>query len=153
MMEIGVLSGDNAKTMIDVAMQNSPAEEVEYYGFDFFSGSNFQRVEQKLGKTGCRVMLFRGDTLDTIPETVKTLPKMDLIFIDGGKSYAEAKSDWENSKTLMHDETAVFIHNYEFQGVRIVVDDIPREEYHVRIISSPYDSDTALIKKGPRSEE
>jgi hypothetical protein len=76
-----------------------------------------------------------------------------LIFIDGGKSYAEAKSDWENSKTLMHDETAVFIHNYEFQGVRIVVDDIPREEYHVRIISSPYDSDTALIKKGPRSEE
>ncbi len=151
-MEIGVFNGDNAETMIEMATQNSPPEEVEYYGFDFFSGANFRRVEQKLEKTRCKFKLFKGDTLDTIPEAVKTLPKMDLIFIDGGKSYAEAKSDWENSKTLMHDGTAVFVHNYEFPGVRKMVDNIPRDEYRVRIISSPSDSDTALIKKSQQLE-
>jgi len=40
-------------------------------------------VNQKLQETGCKVLLFKGDTLDTIPRAVKTLPKMDLIFIDG----------------------------------------------------------------------
>jgi len=146
-MEIGVLNGENAKTMIETAAQSSSPSEVEYYGFDFFSGSNYQRVAEKLEKTGCRFKLFRGDTLDTVPEAVKTLPKMDLIFIDAGKSYTEAKSDWENSKTLMHEGTAVFVHNYEFLGVRRMVDTIPKDRYQVRIISSPYDSDTALIKK------
>ena len=146
-MEIGVLNGDNAKTMIETVLQNSQPEEVQYYGFDFFSDPSFQTVKKKLEKTGCRFELFKGNTLKTIPEAVKTLPKMDLIFIDGGKSYTEAKSDWENSKTLMHDGTAVFVHNYEFPGVRRMVDNISREEYHVRIISSRYDSDAALVKK------
>lgn len=146
-MEVGVLNGENARTMVEIAIQNFPPEEVEYYGFDFFSGPNFQRVEQKLERIGCKFKLFKGDTLETIPEAIKTLPKMDLIFIDGGKSYTEAKSDWENSRTLMHDGTAVFVHNYEFLGVRRMIDNIPKDKYHVKIISSPYDSDTALIKK------
>jgi len=34
---------------------------------------------------------------------------MDLIFIDGGKSYREAKSDLENARMLMHERTAVFV--------------------------------------------
>jgi hypothetical protein len=70
---------------------------------------------------------------------------MDLIFIDGGKSFPEAKSDWENSKTLMHDRTAVFVHNYEFSGVRRMVDNIPRDKYQVKIIHS--EGEIALIKK------
>ena len=35
-MEIGVLNGDNAKSMIENASQNAPPESVEYYGFDLF---------------------------------------------------------------------------------------------------------------------
>jgi len=150
-MEIGVLNGENAKTMVEVAVQNFPPEEVEYYGFDFFSGTSFHRVEQKLGKTGCKFELFKGDTIDTLPEAVKTLPKMDLIFIDGGKSYAEAKSDWEYSKTLMHDETAVFVHNYYFSGVKRMVDNMSRDKYQVEIIHPSNDSDTALVKKKKRT--
>jgi len=146
-MEIGVLNGENAMAMIKVAIQNFPPEKVEYYGFDLFDGPESYQVAEDLEKTGCRFRLFKGDTVDTLPEAVKTLPKMDLIFIDGGKSHVEAKSDWENSKTLMHNETAVFVHNYGFPGVRRMVDSISRDEYQVKIIHPPSDSDTALIKK------
>ena len=146
-MEIGVLNGDNARTMVKVAVQNFPPEEVEYYGFDFFTGVTSQQVGQKLEKTGCKFKLFEGDTIDTLPKAVKTLPKMDLIFIDGGKSYTEAKSDWENSKTLMHCETAVFVHNYEFLGVRKMVDSISQDKYQVKIIHPSGEGETALIKK------
>ena len=132
---------------IAAQMETIPPEEVEYYGFDFFSGCASREVGQKLRETGCKFRLFEGDTVDTLPKAVKTLPKMDLIFIDGGKSYAEAKSDWENSKTLMHEGTAVFIHNYDFTGVRRMVDTVPRDKYEIEIIRPPYDADTAFIKK------
>jgi predicted O-methyltransferase YrrM len=146
-MEIGVANGENAKTMIEVAIQNFPPEDVEYYGFDFFDGYGFRRVVQKLEETGCKFKLFKGDTTDTLPRAVKTLPKMDLIFIDGGKSYSEANSDWECSKILMHDRTAVFVHNYDFSGVRRMVNNISRDKYEVEITDPAYDSTTALIKK------
>ena len=144
-MEVGVYNGENAKTMVEVAIQNSPADEVEYYGFDFFSGREYQEVRRKLEKTGCKFQLFRGDTLDTLPESVKKLPKMDVIFIDGGKSYMEASSDWDNARTLMHERTAVFVHNYEFTGVKRMVDNIPREEYQVRFIHPGWEGETALV--------
>ena len=146
-MEIGVANGENAITMVEVAIKNFAPEDVEYYGFDFFVGSSFHQVEEKLKRTGCKFKLFKGDSVETLLRAVQTLPKMDLIFIDGGKSYTEARSDWENSKTLMHDGTAVFVHNYEFSGVRRMVDNISRTRYHVKIVHSPLDSDTALITK------
>lgn len=149
-MEIGVFNGENAKAMVEVAIQHFPPEEVEYYGFDFFSGYMFNQVGRKLEKTGCKFKLFKGDTVDTLTKAVKTSPKMDLIFIDGGKSYSEANSDWEYSRTLMHDGTAVFVHNYDFSGVHRMVDNISPEEYQVEIIHPTYDADTALIKKKTR---
>jgi len=146
-MEIGVLNGDNAKSMVEIAIQNVPPDNVEYYGLDLFTHHSPRQVEQKLEKTGCKFRLFEGDTLDTLPKAVRTLPKMDLIFIDGGKSFAEAESDWENSRTLMHDGTAVYVHNYEFSGVRRMVDNIPRDKYHVKIIHTSSEGEIALIKK------
>lgn len=146
-MEIGILNGDNAKSMVEIAIQNVPPDSVEYYGFDLFADYSSRQVEQKLEKTGCKFKLFEGDTVRTLSKAVKILPKMDLIFIDGGKSFAEAESDWENSKTLMHDGTAVFVHNYEFPGVHRMVDNIPRDKYQVRIIHTSSDGKIALIKK------
>lgn len=146
-MEIGVLNGENTKTMVEVAIQNFSPEEVEYYGFDFFNSNSFHQVEQKLEKIGCKFKLFKGDTKYTLPEAVKTLPKMDLIFIDGGKSYSEAYNDWAYSRILMYDRTAIFVHNYDFSGVQRMVDNIPRDEYQVEIIHPLHDSDTALVKK------
>jgi predicted O-methyltransferase YrrM len=146
-MEIGVLNGENAVTMVKKAIQNFPSENVEYYGFDYFPDYRFKVISKKLGETGCKFKFFKGDTFNTLPKVVDTLPKMDLIFIDGSKSFSIAKSDWENSKKLMHEKTGVFVHNYEYSGVRQMVDNISREQYLVEIIHPQLDSDTAFIKK------
>ena len=102
---------------------------------------------QKLREKGCKFKLFKGDSVETLPMKGKTLPKMDLIFIDGGHSYATVKSDWENSRSLMHDDTAVFFHNYDFSGPKRVVDNISRDEYQVKIIHPSSDYDTAFVRK------
>lgn len=150
-MEIGVLNGDNAKTMIDVALQHVAPDEVEYYGFDFFHRSRFIEVQTKLATMECTVRLFKGDSTRTLPEVLHALPQMDVIFIDGGKTRAEASSDWTASQTLMHNRTAVFVHNYEFAGVRWMVDHISREAFQVTILHPPGDAATARIMKTPRA--
>jgi deoxyribodipyrimidine photolyase len=149
-MEIGVADGENARKMVTVASENFPAEEVEYYGFDVFRWNNdfqMQQVRQKLRQTGCQFRLFKGDSVETLPEIVKQLCVMDLIFIDGGHSFLTVKSDWENSKALIADKTAVFFHNYDFSGPKRVVDNISRDEYWVKILNPASDSRTARVKK------
>lgn len=149
-MEIGVENGENARNMLHFASKYFPASEVEYYGFDTFGWRNNHQmncVKQKLEKIGCQFTLFRGDSVQTLPQIVKKLPMMDLIFIDGDHSYPTVKSDWENSTSLMHEKTAVFFHNYNFSGPKKVVDNIPRTVYHVTILDPPRDYPTALVKK------
>lgn len=146
-MEIGVADGENAKTMMTAATGNFSPAEVEYYGFDIFEGDRIAQVRQKLAETGCRFALFKGDTVITLPKHVKILQSMDLIFIDGGHSYETVRSDWTQSKRLMHSETAVFFHNYDYSGVKRLVDGICREEYLVEVIHPSSDYDTALVKR------
>jgi len=146
-MEIGVADGENAKTMVTVALGNFSPNEVEYYGFDLFKDDGMAQVRQKLMETGCKFSLFKGDTVMTLPKHVKTLQKMDLVFIDGGHSYETVRSDWTQSKRLMHCKTAPFFHNYDYSGVKRLVDSISKEEYLVEIIHPSSDYDTAFVKK------
>ncbi len=112
-----------------------------------------KRVTKKLKATGSRFKLFRGNSTITLPKIVEELPMMDLIFIDGGHAYPTVKSDWENAKKLIHDETAVFFHNYDFSGPRRVVDNISRDKYDVKILYPSSDSATALVKKRSSRDE
>ena len=146
-MEIGIYNGENAVSMIKTANKIHPANEVEYYGFDFFSHYDKERIGKKLEALGCKYSLFKGNTIDTIPEAVKSLHMMDLIFIDGGKSYKEAASDWESSSRLMHEGTGVFVHNIGFSGVGMMVDDIPQNRYSVEIFYAQNEGKVAMIKK------
>ena len=152
-MEIGIADGENARKMVTAANENFLTEEIEYYGFDIFrwynwdSDSQIQLVSQKLSVAGCQFKLFKGDSVKTLPKILHKLPMMDLIFIDGGHSYSTVKSDWENSKTLMHEKTAVFFHNYDFSGPNRLVNNISRDKYCVEIIDVPYDSRTAFVKQ------
>lgn len=146
-MEIGVYNGENAVSMVNAAIKHSPPETVEYYGFDFFHNYSREKIGEKLGALGCKYRLFMGDTVETVPEAAKTLPMMDVIFIDGGKSYREAWSDWVGSSKLMHEGTGVFVHNVGFYGVGRMVENISRDEYRVEVWNAPSEGRVALIKK------
>ena len=147
LMEIGVYNGDNALSMVQAAIKNSPANEVEYYGFDYFFNYSTERIAQRLGPTGCKHFLFEGNTLDTVPDAAKTLPRMDIIFIDGGKSFQEAWSDWESASKLMHPSTGVYVHNVGFSGVGRMVESIPRDIYKVEILHPRSEGRVALIQE------
>jgi predicted O-methyltransferase YrrM len=146
-MEIGVYNGENAASMIKAAKRNFPPEEIEYHGFDFFSYYGKKYVEKKLEKTQCYYWLYEGNTLESVPKAVLSMSKMDLIFIDGGKSFNVAWSDWRNSSKLMHSKTGVFVHNADFSGVKKMVKKIPREAYSVEVFYSPGEGSVALIHK------
>jgi predicted O-methyltransferase YrrM len=146
-MEIGVYNGANAVSMIKTALKTSITSEIEYYGFDFFFHHNIEEIGRKLDGLECKYRLFKGNTIRTVPEAVKFLPMMDLIFIDGSKSYKEASSDWEGSSRLMHEGTGVFVHNVGFSGVGRMVDDIPRDRFKVKIFHAQYEGSVALIQR------
>lgn len=146
-MEVGVYNGDNALSMVKAAVKNSPAHEVEYYGFDFFHNYSTERIGRKLDETRCKHFLFEGNTLDTVPEAAKTLPLMDIIFIDGGKSFREAWSDWESASRLMHDGTGLFVHNAGFSGVGRMVENIPRDSYDVELFFPRFEGRVALVRR------
>jgi predicted O-methyltransferase YrrM len=146
-MEIGVYNGENAINMIKAASKNSQPEDIHYYGFDFFRRYNIDQITKKLEKTGCNFQLFRGNTLDTLPEAVKMLPKMDIVFIDGGKSFQEATNDWDNSAKLMHKDTGVFIHNSGFYGISRMIEGISSKKYRIEILSPPSEGNVAYIRK------
>jgi predicted O-methyltransferase YrrM len=127
-MEIGVYDGDNAVDLIKAASEHRQSGEVEYYGFDYFENYSEAQISRKLALTGCKYHLFKGDTMETLPQA-KDLPLMDLIFIDAGKSYPEAQNDWEYSKRLIHEDSAIFVHNYDFQGVHRMLNEVPKDEF------------------------
>jgi len=85
-MEIEVYDGDNAVDMVKAACEVSLRDEVEFYGFDYFTNYSKAQISSKFGLTGCRYHLYEGDSAETLPLVVGDLPRMDLIFIDGGKS-------------------------------------------------------------------
>jgi predicted O-methyltransferase YrrM len=144
--EIGVYDGDNAVDMIQAASENHQPGEVEYFGFDYFDNYSEAQIKRKLTPTGCKIHLYKGDTTETLPQA-STLPMMDLIFIDAGKSYAEAQNDWRYSRQLMHADSAVFVHNYDFQGVHRMVNEIPKDEFNVTILREEHMGLVAQIEK------
>jgi|GEM_PF-1142469 len=149
-LEIGVFNGNNAKNMIKLINRNTTCEEARYYGFDTFDGSfnnRLDEVREKIGKLNCEFELIPGDSRETLPNKVEELHQMDLIFIDGGHAYPVAKSDWEHCKKLMGEETAVFFHNYDYSGVKKVVDNIPQSKFAVEILDPPSESRTARVSR------
>jgi predicted O-methyltransferase YrrM len=146
-MEVGVYNGENAISMVKAAITSLPAAEIVYYGFDFFHSYSTEYIGRKLDETGCKHFLYEGNTLDTVPEAAKTLPTMDMIFIDGGKSFMEAWSDWEGSSKLIHSGTGVFVHNVGFSGVAKMVENIPRDIYDVELFFPRFEGKVALVRR------
>ena len=150
-MEIGTWNGEHALQMIEEAKKNSPAGKVEYYGFDLFemldNGTaleeyakippTLEEVREKLAKTDAKISLYKGYTKETLPDVINDLPKMDLVFIDGGHSIETIENDWRYTQQVMDDHTIVIFDDYwnrEDAGCKKVVDAIDKTKYEVTIL-------------------
>lgn len=150
-MEIGVWNGNHGIRMIEKAKKYWLPEEIEYYGFDLFEDidkemikaevskkpPSMNTVKEKLEKTGAKIMLFKGNTLNTLPEAVKNLPKMDFIFIDGGHSIRTVRNDWKHSMQLMHGKTILIFDDYynrEDIGCKKIIESINKKEFLMEIL-------------------
>ena len=146
-LEIGTNDGTNAVRLIKRASlyQN----DVVYFGFDMFevmNEANFLRefalqvptqnkVEQYLVRNKCkRLHLFPGNTVETLRIEKERLPKMDLVFIDGGHSQETVASDWKNVQDLLHKDSVVFFDDYPNWGVGPIVDAIDPKYWDVKIM-------------------
>lgn len=156
-MEIGTNKGNSAMLMIQAAIGKAKdPKEIYYYGFDLFElldDSIFQKevakrslpmneVSETLKVTGANIKLYRGFTRDIFPEVIGDLPKMDLIFIDGGHTVETITTDWEYSRTLMHKHTVVIFDDYWPDGFngdlnlgcKKVIEAIDKRHYSVEIL-------------------
>lgn len=132
-LEIGIAMGLGANLIINTLKK--AGFQVEYYGFDLFEISEMDDIKAKLEKTGVIVRLFKGDSRETLPAMIKSLPKMDFVLIDGGHSHDVVKSDWGWIRGLMHERTVVVFDDYKrVEGVTKVVDEIDKEIYDVKAV-------------------
>jgi len=129
-MEIGVFDGTSAVAMIKEAAKKVPEWEINFYGFDLFEEMTPQLRDEEWSfqtnkvpkladvraflqeKTRARVHLYKGNTRQTLKTNMSALPKMDLIYIDGGHTIETTRNDWQYSSKLMKDDTIVYFDDY-----------------------------------------
>ncbi len=151
-MEIGTWEGTRALKMIQLAQKYHHKDKIEYYGFDLFESltqdkfreeiskwpPSLSEAKQKLEKTGASIHLFKGDTMQTLPNIIPSLPNMDFIFIDGGHSLKTIANDWEHTNKLMDKKTILIFDDYwlnrDDAGAKVTVDGISRKLYKVKIL-------------------
>jgi predicted O-methyltransferase YrrM len=150
-MEIGVWNGNRSLQMITAAQKYHSPEKINYYGFDLFEDLTLekfkeevskmpplkQEVEDKLRMTKSNINLFKGDTIQSLPENIAKLPKMDFIFIDGGHSLKTITNDWYCVQQLMHNETVVIFDDYwnrNDAGAKPIIEGIDKDRFGVEIL-------------------
>ncbi len=156
-LEIGTFNGKHGKLAIETAKIFHPNQNVEYYGFDLFEELTekqlrlelskrppaYDQVLELLTKTRAKVTLFKGNTIQTLPAYISELPKMDLIFIDGGHSKETIQSDWSHVKKLLHESTIVIFDDYytdleeeiKGMGCQELISELNTEEFDVKILN------------------
>lgn len=164
-MEIGTWDGLRAEQMVRTA-KKIHGSSVEYYGFDLFEdfdnllhgeklgtkkAPSMGSVKNRLSKTGCNINLFKGDSVKILPQLINSLPKMGIIFIDGGHNIETIQNDWLNIRSLIDDETIVIFDDYwnrDDVGCKRVIENIDKEHYLVEIlpIQDIFKKDWGILK-------
>lgn len=129
-MEIGVFDGTSAIAMIKQAAKLVPEEEINFFGFDLFEDMTQQVRDEEfsfggrlppkmkdvekmfLEATKAKISLTKGNTRQTLKHNAKMLPKMDIIYIDGGHTIETIRNDWQYSSELMHKDTVAYFDDY-----------------------------------------
>ena len=153
-MEIGAWNGDSAIGMIKTAALKVPESKIHYYGFDLFEEATPQLLAEEFSpryslsatdigakieqQTKAEVSLFKGNTKKTLPSVINKLPKMDLIYIDGGHAIETIRNDWGYASKLMKRNTVVFLDDYcdemPFIGAKFIVAELDKSKYTAQVM-------------------
>jgi glycosyltransferase involved in cell wall biosynthesis len=153
-MEIGVASGQNAILMVQTAAKRVPEEKINYFGFDIFDKITPELMESEYGSgpippreevykfitkyTKASIHLFEGLTKERLPKEVTNLPKMDIIFIDGGHSVDTIRGDWFHVKKLIKPSTVIVFDDYypdvTFVGCKFLINELDKSKYSYEIM-------------------
>ena len=128
-LEVGTYTGYHSLEMINASISaGNNKDDIHYYGFDLFESytpddsvgdikvpPSLEEVKNKLEASGVNIHLYKGDTRETIPEFTKPLGdglKMDFIYIDGGHSFENIETDWNNVQPLIDNDTMIIFDDY-----------------------------------------
>lgn len=128
-MEIGCNDALRGRQIIDRAAKCG-RKVIEYFGFDLFESVDashiyneaatpfrvieLETVKSLIAKTNkvSVIKLFKGDSKTTLPENIKDLPEMNIIFVRGGHSLPTIQSDVEYALKVAGSKTELVIDNY-----------------------------------------
>lgn len=155
-LEIGTHKGNTGSSLI----LSSLNKNVNYYGIDVFSEgwsekieieeqsikpASKEQVEAYLKQYSPNVFLYQGTSKDKHADIEKLKIKFDLIWIDGGHSYATLRDDFFMYKSMLSENGVIFIDDYttEFSyppgntiplGIKPFVDDLIKfNQYDITI--------------------
>ena len=105
-MEVGFNAGHSS----EIFLRHNP--KISVVSFDIGTHPYVNAAKQYIDQSYTnRHTLILGDSKDTLPKYVESNPGVtfDLIFLDGGSSYDDVKSDLENSRKLSNKDTIVVV--------------------------------------------
>ena len=153
-LEIGTNTGTNAIAMIRQAAKKVPEDMINYYGFDLFEELNRELIDREFSfdrsgnaeevkkmiekNTKAKAHIFKGNTNITLPEYIKTLPMMDVVYIDGGHSIDTIENDWRYCQEVLSQGGIAFFDDYfpemPFIGCKVTIDKIDRSKFIVEVL-------------------
>ena len=116
-LEFGVGNGERAVRMIEVATQDTPADQIDYVGVDCFEarppvaapGLTLKNAHRLLRSTGARIRLLPGDPLSVMSGFANRLGIFDLVVISSGQDMGECGRAWFYIPRLIHSSSVVII--------------------------------------------
>ena len=160
-LEVGTYTGYHSLEMINASISvGNDKNDIHYYGFDLFESytpdesvgdtkvpPSLEEVKSKLEVSDVNIHLYKGDTRETIPEFTKSHSdlKMDFIYIDGGHSFENIETDWNNVQPLINARTTIIFDDYnEYTnatpatwGCNRVINNLDESSWNVLKLPSP----------------